>query len=195
MTTLASFEADLAVLIEHLAATGAPVFRANLPRPSLLPLTSDKRARMIELAVEAARQQGADEEAAAAQAAADADAAIAQVDAHAEAFNQRLLEAASQQQNLHVVDLATAVAELAITGLDVGGQLLTTQKLGGLLGFDGVHFTDTGYAMLANVFIEAINQELGTAVPPIDLATVLAQDAGSPTAIAAAGIDVTKCDR
>lgn len=196
MTPLASFEADLALLVERVSATGAEMFIANLPKPSLLPLTADKRARMIALAVEEARNNGGDERAAAQQAAAQADQAIAEVDAHAAAFNDVLSQAAAGEPRLHVVDLATRVAELAETGgLEAGGQSLTTQKLGGLLGFDGVHFTDTGYAMIANVFVEAINSVLGTQVPLIDLAAIVASDPGSPAAIAAAGIDVTQCDR
>ena len=195
MTTLASFEADLALLVERLSAIGAEVFIANLPKPSLLPLTADKRARMIELAVEEARESGGDERAAAQQAAAQADQAIAEVDAHAAAFNDLLMEAAASEPGFHVVDLAARVTELAETGLEAGGQSLTTQKLGGLLGFDGVHFTDTGYAMIANAFLEAINSALGTQVPLIDLGGIVASDPGSPSAIAAAGIDVTQCDR
>jgi hypothetical protein len=95
---------------------------------------------------------------------------------------------------MYVVDAAAAIEELAQTGLVVAGQSLRVAKFGGLLSFDGVHFTDTGYAMFANVFIEAVNQALGTAVPPVDLAAVIAGDAGSPAAIAAAGLDVTRCD-
>jgi lysophospholipase L1-like esterase len=195
MTPLASFEADLALLVDRLSATGAEMFIANLPKPSLLPLTADKRARMIELAVEEARNNGGDERAAAQQAAARADQAIAEVDAHAAAFNDLLVEAAAGEPRLHVVDLAARVSDLAQTGLEAGGQSLSTQKLGGLLGFDGVHFTDTGYAMIANAFVETFNSVLGTQVPLIDLGRIVASDPGSPAAIAAAGIDVTQCDR
>jgi lysophospholipase L1-like esterase len=195
MTPLASFEADLAILMPRLAATGAQIFLANLPQPSLLPLTRDKRALMIERAVEEAKQGGGDEAAAAALAAQQADAAIGEVDAIAVAFNERLEQAAAEHANVHIVDLATAVADVAVTGIEAGGQTLTSQKLGGLLSFDGVHFTDSGYALVANVFIETINETLGTSVQAIDLAPVVAQDAGSPAAIAAAGLDVSRCDR
>lgn len=195
MTSLASFEADLALLVGRLSATGAEVFIGNLPKPSLLPLTADKRARMIALAVEEARMSGGDERAAAQAAATQADEAIAEVDAHAAAFNTALAQAVSAEPRFHIVDVAGRVADLADTGLQAANQVLTTQKLGGLLGFDGVHFTDTGYAMLANAFIDAVNSDLGTGVPLIDLAAILEHDAGSPSAIAAAGIDVSQCDR
>lgn len=85
------------------------------------------------------------------------------------------------------------IAELAESGIDVGGQHLTTGKFGGLLSFDGVHFTDIGYAMLANLFVDTLNDVLATAVPPLDLGRVIESDAGSPASIAAAGLDVSLC--
>lgn len=57
-----------------------------------------------------------------------------------------------------------------------------------------MHFTDTGYAMFANLFLETINEALGTEVPLIDLDPIAASDAGSPSAIAAAGLDVSQCE-
>jgi hypothetical protein len=148
-----------------------------MPQPSLLPLTLEKRARMI------AEGGTADE----------ADAAIAEVDALAVEFNRILAEEAATRSTVHVVDVAGRVEELAADGLTAGGQHLSTDKFGGLLGFDGVHFTDTGYAMLANLFLTNINDQLGTNVPPIDLDPIVASDAGSPSAIAAAGLDVSTC--
>ncbi len=49
--------------------------------------------------------------------------------------------------------------------------------------------------MFANLFIEKINAQLGTDVPMVDLVEVLKNDEGSPEAIAAAGLDVSVCDR
>lgn len=195
ITPQADLDADLTAVVERLAATGAQVFLANMPRPSLLPLTSTKRQRMIDAAVADALSQGEDPIAAAAAAEAAAEAAIAETDARAQEMNARLAELADALVNVHVVDLASAVDEIAETGLAAGGQALSTKKFGGLLSLDGVHFTDTGYAMVANELIEAINAELGTDVPMIDLDRVVENDAGSPKAIARAGLDVSQCDR
>lgn len=195
ITPYADFDADLTALVERLAMTGAQVFLANMPRPSLLPLTGTKRQRMIDAAVAEAMEAGEDPVEAASVAEAAAEAAIVETDTRTEEMNARLAELADGYVNVHVVDLAAAVDEIAESGLAVGGQALSTKKFGGLLSLDGVHFTDTGYAMVANELIEAINAELGTDVPLIDLDRVVGDDAGSPKAIARAGLDVSQCDR
>jgi lysophospholipase L1-like esterase len=195
ITPIESFQADLVALLGRVVPSGAHVFLANMPQPSLLPLTSEKRARMIEQAIEEARETGGDEEAAAAEAAATADDAIAFTDEQALAFNEILATEAAAYDTVHVVDIAGRVAELATMGIEIGGERLTGQKFGGLLSLDGVHFTDTGYALLANEMVKAINDELGTAVPEIDVTLVHARDRGSPSSIAAAGLDVSQCDR
>src|SRR5690606_16464443 len=135
ITPLASFQDDLAVLFERLDATGAEVFLSNMPRPSILPLTFEKRAVMI-----AGGARGA-----------EADAASAEMDARAREFNDVLRAEAEGHARIHVVDVAAAIEALVDGGgLEVAGQALTVQKCGGLLSLDGVHFTNTGYAMFAN---------------------------------------------
>jgi hypothetical protein len=57
-----------------------------------------------------------------------------------------------------------------------------------LLSLDTMHFSDTGYAVLANVFLEEINATLGTNVPLVELAPINASDAYSVEALQAAGI-------
>lgn len=42
----------------------------------------------------------------------------------------------------------------------------------GLLSFDGLHPSNTGYALIANVFIDAINKGYGTKIPPVDVVKV-----------------------
>lgn len=39
----------------------------------------------------------------------------------------------------------------------------------GLLSFDGLHPSNTGYAVIANVFIDVINKAYGTKIPPVDV--------------------------
>ncbi len=53
------------------------------------------------------------------------------------------------------------VAEVLARGVDVGGRPPHHPALGGLLSLDSMHFSDTGYALLANGFIDAINQGWG----------------------------------
>ena len=71
----------------------------------------------------------------------------------------------------------------------------TVQKFGGLLGTDGVHFSDAGYAMVANLFIDAINAELGLDIPPIDLEPIVRADRASPAALVDAGLPIDQCAR
>ena len=169
--------ADIAAAVARLAATKAEVFLANCPRPSTLPATADKRHRMIS----------------AGQAAADVDASIASIDALGVKANDVLATEAAKFPNVHIVDLYGGAQLMAQAGVDVGGVHLTSGKLGGLLGLDGVHFTDTGYALLANLFVVAINGALGTSVPQIDLSVVFATDEESPAKLEAAGLHPSEC--
>jgi hypothetical protein len=51
----------------------------------------------------------------------------------------------------------------------VGGKQLTTDFLGGIFSLDGIHPTNTGYGIVANAFIDVINQTYGTAIPLVSL--------------------------
>ncbi len=179
LTDEASFVGDLDELLERIAATGAHAVLATLPRPSLLPATEAKRSAMIEdgLATEA-----------------EANAAIAEVDARAARFNALLLERAASRPGLSVVDLAAETERLEQTGLAAGRDVLTVDRFGGLLGLDGVHFTDTGYGMVANLFLDELEDLAGVALPRIDLGPIAEADPDSPSALDAAGIDTEACD-
>jgi lysophospholipase L1-like esterase len=43
---------------------------------------------------------------------------------------------------------------------------------GGLLSFDGIHPSNTGYALIASVFIDTINKAFGTNISQIDIDAV-----------------------
>lgn len=192
-TPLEELEPDLEEMVGRLAATGAYVFLANLPRPSLLPLAAQKKRRVIARVVAAAREAGEDEEQAALLGAMEADQAIEAMDQNAATYNELLSGFADLYDNVHVVDTAPFVDDLADGGLMVGGEQLSAQKFGGILGIDSIHFTDTGYALLANLILDEINEVLGTSVPHVDVEQVLRTDRGSPSAIAELGFDVTLC--
>ncbi len=179
-TALDELAADLDLLLPTLAETGAVSFLGNMPRPSLLPATYELKARLVEAAEAAGEDPAA--------AAAEADDRIAAIDAHAVAANALLAERAAGFPTVHVVDVAGAVAALEATGLVVGEHTLTVHKFGGLLGLDGIHFTDAGYGFLANLFIDAINAELGTTAPRLDLAPIVAADPERADRLAAAGL-------
>jgi lysophospholipase L1-like esterase len=195
LTPVDEVRADLEVLLERLAATGAEVFLANLPRPSVLPVTAEKRAAVIDAAREEAEGRGEDPDAAAAAAAAEVDAKIGEIEAVAAAHDANLAEIAARYDTVHVVDFHRAVQDLERDGLDVGAEHLTPRKLDGLLSTDGVHFGDVGYGLVAQLFVEAIRSELGVHVPDVDLEALLADDPYGPPAARAAGFDPEACAR
>ncbi|HSQ68184.1 MAG TPA: hypothetical protein VLM85_33470, partial [Polyangiaceae bacterium] len=116
------------------------------------------------------------------------DAKIAAVQAIVAAYNAALAQSASRFPNVHVLDVATEASNILTNGVDVNGVHLTGAKFGGLLSLDHMHFSDTGYAVLASFVIDALNAALGTKIPSVDLAAVNATDPFSPANLLAAGV-------
>lgn len=75
-----------------------------------------------------------------------------------------------------VVDFNDVLADIAQKGYEVGGQRLTAAFLGGLFSLDGIHPTNTGYAILANEVIKTMNRELHTGIPPVSVEQVMKTD-------------------
>lgn len=61
-------------------------------------------------------------------------------------------------------------------GYDVDGKHLTAGFLGGIVSLDGIHPTNTGYAIIANEFIKRMNSQMGTHIPLADIAAIAAED-------------------
>jgi phospholipase/lecithinase/hemolysin len=75
-----------------------------------------------------------------------------------------------------LVDIHSLVDDLQKTGLVAGGQRLTLDFLGGLYSLDGIHPTNTGYALFANKFIHALNTQFAAGIPPVSLEQVKKSD-------------------
>jgi lysophospholipase L1-like esterase len=75
-----------------------------------------------------------------------------------------------------VVDIHALVDQIAQNGYKADGKTLTTAFLGGLFSLDGVHPSNTGYAIIANRFIDVMNNSLNTAIQPADVNTIAAHD-------------------
>ena len=71
-----------------------------------------------------------------------------------------------------LVDVQRTLSEIDAHGLVIGDRHLTTAFLGGLFSLDGIHPTDTGYAVLANAFIDALNEQAAARIPRVDLVSV-----------------------
>jgi hypothetical protein len=100
---------------------------------------------------------------------------VAQIRATVLAYNAEIAnEAAANGATL--VDIYSLVNDLAANGLMVGGQKLTTGFMGGLFSLDGIHPTDTGYAVIANEFIKTMNRSFSAGIPPASVEQVYKTD-------------------
>lgn len=74
-----------------------------------------------------------------------------------------------------LVDIHGLLATIQAQGFLVGGQRLTTGFLGGVFSLDGVHPTNTGYAVVATEFIDALNLA-GANIPPLSVEKIADAD-------------------
>ena len=100
---------------------------------------------------------------------------IAEVQATIASYNQVIAGLVAQAGGT-LVDVHSYFAALAATGATINGYHGTVSFLGGLFGLDGVHPTNTGYALLANYFIAATNTALGLSTPMVDVSAIAAKD-------------------
>ena len=93
-----------------------------------------------------------------------------------------------------VIDLNAVYRNWAQSGVLIGGIHLTTSFLtGGMFGYDGVHPSALGYALVAREWIKAINSNFGTKLADIDLRPFLTgEGAASATSVLAANTVVSE---
>ena len=60
--------------------------------------------------------------------------------------------------------------------LTINGFTGTASFLGGFFALDGIHPTNTGYAVVANKFIDTMNASISTKIPDVALGPVAAAD-------------------
>lgn len=93
----------------------------------------------------------------------------ARVAAAADAYNAAI-NALAIENDLAYVDVKTALAEVADTGVSFDGGVITSEFVtGGTFSLDGIHPTPRGYAYTANEFIKAINRKYDATVPMVDI--------------------------
>ncbi len=100
---------------------------------------------------------------------------IAQVQSMTDSFNQVIAQQVAAAGGT-LVDLHGAMDTLARDGVTLNGYHATTHYLGGLYSLDGIHPSNTGYALFSNQFIAATNTALGLSISPVDAAAVAATD-------------------
>ena len=80
------------------------------------------------------------------------------------------IEALAEQFGLAFVDANSLLADLNANGLPQadGSVVTSTFATGGGFSLDGVHPAPRGYAILANAFVEAINETYGSNLPGVN---------------------------
>ncbi len=172
ITPVDQLRPELVDMMDRLGKRHGQYFIANLPSLTFVPNVAKLRAKRL---------------AAGSDSAASFDAKLAQIEAATAGYNQALVDALAPHPNLHLVDLATRVHDIVANGVLAGGETCTAAPFGGLLSFDNLHFSDTGYAVFANLFIDELDAVLGTRIPAVDLDAVHAGDEAAPGRLRAAG--------
>jgi lysophospholipase L1-like esterase len=94
---------------------------------------------------------------------------IATITARIAAYNN-IIRAEATRVGAAFVDTNAIFRELATNGINVGGITFTENFLtGGIFSYDGVHPNAFGYAYVANLFIDAINEQYGGEIPLVNL--------------------------
>jgi lysophospholipase L1-like esterase len=75
-----------------------------------------------------------------------------------------------------LVDINALFTQIAASGLTINGYTGTTAFLGGVFSLDGVHPSNTGYAVVANKFIDSMNAAIKTTIPDVNLVPIAAAD-------------------
>ena len=93
---------------------------------------------------------------------------VAEVKAATDAYNV-VIQAAATANNLAFVDAKSVMNQLSTTGLNFNTYTMTsTYVTGGSFSLDGVHPGARGYALIANLFIDAINGKYGSTLKKKD---------------------------
>ena len=198
LTPVASFEASYIELMNRLSATGATLVVANVAPVTVVPaLTSaEEVAERVGLPLSVigpvlgigpgdfvtqaafalipgilANPATGPLPGGAVLTAAEAAAIRARVDE----FNAIIAEQAAAHDAV-LVDIHTLIEDFDERGYVSGGQRLTTDFLGGLFSLDAVHPTNTGYAIIANEFIHALNTQAAAGIPPVNVRKVQRND-------------------
>ncbi|MBW3660742.1 MAG: hypothetical protein KY397_03810 [Gemmatimonadetes bacterium] len=100
----------------------------------------------------------------------EAEQAVAR--AAVQGYNQ-VIAGVAAENGLAVIDILALLEEVATTGIQTDGGLLTDEFLtGGTFSLDGVHPTCKGYGVVANRLIAAINARFGASIPPVSIAAL-----------------------
>jgi hypothetical protein len=82
------------------------------------------------------------------------------------AYNSSI-SALANANNLALIDLNSLLIEASTVGVQFDEYFMNTDLVfGGLVSLDGIHLTARGYALMANAFLEAIDEQYGSNFKP-----------------------------
>ena len=94
-----------------------------------------------------------------------------------EAINAHIAFLSDHRQNVYLVDMVTFFDDVFSGNVIIGGVPIERRYGGGLFSLDGFHPSNTGYALIADVFIDSINTSgLLPEIPNADLETFWATE-------------------
>jgi phospholipase/lecithinase/hemolysin len=99
----------------------------------------------------------------------------ANVSAAIDQYNS-IIASNAQRVGATLVDIHALFAQVKARGYVVDGRRLTVDFLGGIFSLDGVHPTNTGYAVVANEFIRMMNRRLSAGIRPVPVEQVAKTD-------------------
>ncbi len=99
---------------------------------------------------------------------------ISTIQATIDSYNQVIQQQVSAAGGT-LVDMHSYFATLN-AGVTINGVSATTTYLGGLFSLDGIHPTNTGYALLANQFIAAANSKFSLSIAAANVSGIAAAD-------------------
>ena len=114
---------------------------------------------------------------------------IAQIQSTVDQYNVVIAAQVSAVGGI-LLDMHAFFQSAAQTGVTINGFPATTAFLGGLFSLDGIHPTNTAYALIANQYIAAINAGLKTNITPVDVSSVASSDPLFPPNIKVSGTAV-----
>ena len=100
---------------------------------------------------------------------------VAVVRSATEEFNAFIANLA-EEKGAALVDIHALLDSAEARGIVVGGRRLMTGFLGGLFSLDGIHPTNTGYAVIANEFIKALNTHFAAGIQKVPVQKVMLAD-------------------
>ncbi len=100
---------------------------------------------------------------------------VATIQATVDGYNAFIAQEA-QTTGAALVDIHAVTSQIQSRGFVVGGQRLSTDFLDGIFSLDGVHPTNTGYAVIADEFIEVLNTSFAAGIPPLSVEQVAKTD-------------------